>query len=47
MTCGIWRGLDLLGAIAALLLPAAAAAFTPQQISGFQQILQLDRQQAA
>ena len=33
-------------ALAALVLPASASAFTPQQVADFQQILQLDSQQA-
>jgi D-alanyl-D-alanine carboxypeptidase len=44
--CPIRRGLGLLWVLTALALPASAAAFTPQQITGFQQILQLDQQQA-
>jgi D-alanyl-D-alanine carboxypeptidase len=36
----------LLGALVALMLPASASAFTPQQISNFQQVLQLDQQEA-
>jgi D-alanyl-D-alanine carboxypeptidase len=46
VTCAIRRGLGLLGVLTALALPASASAFTPQQIAGFQQILQLDQQQA-
>ena len=46
MTCPIRRGLSLLGACVALALPAPASAFTPQQVAGFQQILQLDQQEA-
>jgi D-alanyl-D-alanine carboxypeptidase len=38
--------LGLLAAVVALALPASASAFTPEQIAGFQQILQLDQQQA-
>ncbi len=45
MTYPIRRGLGLLAALMALALPASASAFTPQQIAGFQEILQLDQQQ--
>src|SRR4051812_23496828 len=47
VTCAIRRGLGLVAALVALTgLPASASAFTPEQIAGFQQILQLDQQQA-
>jgi D-alanyl-D-alanine carboxypeptidase len=45
VTYPIRRGLGLLAALVVLVLPASASAFTPQQIAGFQQILQLDQQQ--
>ena len=45
MTYPTRRGLGLLAALIALALPASASAFTPQQIAGFQEILQLDQQQ--
>jgi D-alanyl-D-alanine carboxypeptidase len=46
MNASVRRGLGLLATIAALVLPASASAFTPQQVAQFQQILQLDQQQA-
>jgi D-alanyl-D-alanine carboxypeptidase len=46
MICPVRRGLALLVTLAGLVLPASASAFTPQQVAGFQQILQLDQQQA-
>jgi D-alanyl-D-alanine carboxypeptidase len=46
MTFPVRRGLGLLAALVVLALPASASAFTPEQVAGFQQILQLDQQQA-
>jgi D-alanyl-D-alanine carboxypeptidase len=46
VSCAIRRGLGLAAALAALALPASASAFSPQQVADFQQILQLDSQQA-
>ena len=46
MNWAVRQGLCLVAAFSVFALPASADAFTPQQIAGFQQILQLDQQQA-
>jgi D-alanyl-D-alanine carboxypeptidase len=46
VACPIRRTLSFLAATAALVLPASASAFTPQQVADFQQILQIDSQDA-
>lgn len=45
VTWSIRRGLGLAVALCALALPASSTAFTPQQVTAFQQVLQLDQQE--